>query len=132
MRGPGVDLDHIDHSMPLDAGFRLIVAYQYTDDALVTRIDIKILDRQYCVAFASGTPIAPKERTKFDPKEDMITPSSGVIDCLNIKAPIPEILRALKELVADLEQDQKLGANWKTNPPSTEEIVEAAHEMGVR
>jgi len=43
-------------------------------------------------------------RQRFNPFDDLITPKT-VYACLNIKANKDEILRALKELVIDLESD---------------------------
>lgn len=104
MRGPAIDLDNIDFGKPLNDGLRLVISYLSTRDLLLARIDVKIKERQYSVAFPSGTPIEPIAGAKFNPFDDMITPKTEYA-CLNIKASKDEILRALKELVSDLEGD---------------------------
>lgn len=109
MRGPGLDLTTLitPFDYPLDAGIRVIVDYRVEIDYLLTRIDVKIADRQYGAAFYSSVPIEPKAGERFKHNDDMITPKKTVDNCINVKANKAEILRALKELVSDIENDKE-------------------------
>lgn len=92
----------VNFYLPLNAGLRLVTAYDVGSDQLITRIDVKFENRQYVAAFCSGTPKHVDHRL---PDSNMITPNKGVEGCFNIKANKEEIIRALRELANDLEND---------------------------
>lgn len=102
-KGPVTDKSKILMYVSLDTSFRIITAYQPQDDQIITRIDVKIGNEQYNVGFVSGNPIEPKDGSRIMPEDDLITPKSGIIDCLNLKVPKYELIRALKELLSDIE-----------------------------
>ena len=90
----------------LDIGFRIINNYTMPSDNILTRIDVKIDNRQYNVCFASGSPKLHIAGEKFAPNDDLMTPK-GVDACLNIKVNKQQLIDALKELVQDLENDRE-------------------------
>lgn len=97
------DRRSVNFYLPLNAGLRLLTAYDVGSDQLITRIDVKFENRQYAAAFCSGTPKAVDHRL---PDSDMFTPNKGIdTSCFNIKANKEEIIRALRELANDLEND---------------------------
>lgn len=102
-KGPSTNLDNIALYAKLDTSFRIITAYQPTSDQIITRLDVKIGNEQYNVVFCSGNPIEPQSGSKIMPEDDLMTPRSGIIDCINLKVPKTELLRALKELISDIE-----------------------------
>lgn len=91
---------------PFDTGFRVIVDYNPGTDTLLTRLDIKIGDRRYCTGFFAEYPSSPPPGTMIKNYDELIIPSKVVDQCLNIKVAKSEILRALKELVNDIETDK--------------------------
>lgn len=100
-------LENVNHFVPTDCGLRIITVYQYATDSILTRIDVKVDHRQYAIAFNSTAPIDPLSGSKISPKDDLITPKEGVLDCLNLKVSKIELIKNLKELVNDLENDGK-------------------------
>ncbi len=104
-KGTANDFSKLEMYARLDTSFRIITAYQSQSDQVVTRLDVKIGNEQYNVAFISGNPIEPKDGSKIMPEDDLMTPKTGIIDCLNLKVPKLELLRALKELVSDIESN---------------------------
>ena len=97
--------DGINAHCVLDTCFRIINAYRISDDSIITRIDIKIQNRQYAIGFASTTPIKPKAGDRITPLDDLITPSSGIMECLNLKVSKEELIKSLEELLVDLKTD---------------------------
>ena len=102
-KGPIIDLNAIEMHNQKETGFRITTAYQTGLDEYITRLDVKVFDVMYSVAIASTNPIAPIPGSKNTRETDMITPKTGIEYCLNLKVSKPELLRALKELVSDLE-----------------------------
>lgn len=98
-------LDAVPYNQVLDTCFRIISAYRVSSDDIITRIDIKIGTRQYAVGFASCSPIAPKAGDRINISDDLMTPSSGIMDCLNIKVSKIELIKSLEELISDLKND---------------------------
>jgi hypothetical protein len=112
-RGPGLDLTNIPFDRPHDASFRLVTSYYVATDSLITQIDVKANGQQFTVGFSSSAPVQPQTGDKILGSDDLLTPGKGVEDCLNVKAPLDQVLSALKELVADIEmhkEEQKLRA----------------------
>lgn len=105
MKGPAVNLDNVAMYAVLDTSFRIVLSYQGIYDQILARIDVKIGNEQYHVAFVSGMPIEPQDGSKILPKDDLITPKD-VLDCLNIKVNRWELIKALKELTSDIENNQ--------------------------
>jgi hypothetical protein len=103
MKGPHNDFSTIDPYARLDMSFRIINDYHIHFDRMLTRIDVKIGNEQYNVAFASGQPIEPQNGEKILPQDDLLTPKH-VVACLNLKVSKQELLKALKELVSDMEK----------------------------
>lgn len=103
-----LDFSKLDTDIKLDTGLRLILDYIPGSDSIVTRIDIKVENRQYCAAIVTSWPIEPKSGQKISPMDDLVTPNKGVERCFNIKVGKKELIAALKELVSDLENDGKL------------------------
>jgi hypothetical protein len=98
------------HDTPQDTPFRVITHYDVYTDGAFTRIDIKLGVEQYVVGFYSSLPIKKEEQANLKTgagTTELITPGigGGVEAALNVKANKAEILRALKELVKDLEND---------------------------
>ena len=104
-KGANINIEKIEQYPVTDTCFRIITAYRYEVDGVVTRIDCKIQNRQYSVGLGSTTPIAPKPGAPFSSNDDLITPKAGIMECLNVKVSKSELIRALKELVSDLESD---------------------------
>ena len=113
-RGPGLDLSKVDSGLPLDTCFRVISSYDMLTDTIITRINVKNGDNQYCSAFLSGAPKEYEPGAKIRVVDDLITPKNGVINCLNVKVAKEELIRALTEIIEDLEADSEtLGAAVK-------------------
>ena len=87
----------------LNAGFRIINDYITETDIIVTRIDVKIEDKQYAVAFISSYPVEPKAGQKISPLDDLITPKKSIERCLNLKVGKDQFIGALKKLISDIE-----------------------------
>lgn len=103
-KGPALNFNDMQLYAKLDTSFRIITAYQSYSDQIVTRLDVKIGNEQYAVAFCSGNPIEPVVTSEIMPEDDLKTPKSNIIACINLKVPRQELIRALKELISDIEQ----------------------------
>lgn len=90
---------------PRDTSFRLIKYYEIRTDENMLRIDIKYGPNQYNACVPCAEPTKPLSGSPIRPTDDLLTPSSGVLDCLNIKAPRAAIIEALAELLEDLKKD---------------------------
>lgn len=107
-KGPALDFNtQVKMYVRLDASFRIIVDYNNWADQLITRLDVKIGNEQYAVAVASSHPIEPQSGDKILPHDDLITPKDGIIDCINLKVNKTDLVRALKELIQDIEDGDK-------------------------
>lgn len=98
MKGIMVNLEKLQIDVPRDIGFRAITDYIPQTDGTITRLDIKSGENRYNVAFGS-TMIEP------DTKGEMATPRKSVLECVNVKTSKLELIRALKELISDLENE---------------------------
>ena len=98
-------LDAVPYNQKLDTCFRIITAYRISSDDIVTRIDVKIENRQYAVGFGSCAPISPKSGDAINVNDDLMTPSAGIMDCLNMKVSRIELIVALEDLIKDLKND---------------------------
>jgi hypothetical protein len=86
-----------------DTCFRVLSCYESDYDEIATRLDIKIGVEQFNVALYARPPEPPKAGDKFRRDDDLISPNSGVLECLNVKVNRLDLIIALKELVRDLE-----------------------------
>ena len=110
-RGPGLDLSKVDSGLPLDTCFRVISSYDILTDIIITRIDVKKGDNQYCSAFLSNAPFEYKPGDKIRVTDGLITPKNGVINCINVTTAKEDLIRALTEIIEDLNADSEpLGA----------------------
>lgn len=103
-KGPHINLNSIELYARLDTSFRIITSYHSESDQIITRLDIKLGNEQYHTAFCSGHPIQPPTGSKILPENDLITPSAGIIQCINLKVSKSELIRALKELLTDIDK----------------------------
>lgn len=97
-----INYQNVDCSLHHNTGLRLVTTYDPGLDQLITRIDVKFENRQYATILCSGTPKHVDHRL---PDSDMFTPVKGIETCFNIKANKEEIIRVLRELATDLEND---------------------------
>ena len=104
-KGLSFNTGNLSFDLKPDTSFRIILSYYLPTDQIITRIDIKIGNDQYSAGFISTNPIEPEDGSKILSKDDLRTPKAGIIDCINIKVPKDELLRALKELVSDIEEN---------------------------
>lgn len=104
-KGPNINLDNINLYVNLDTGIRFIIDYMPISDSILMRIDCKIKNRQYHAGLACCYPKEPKPGQKISPLDDLISPKNSVENCLNLKVNKEELVRSLKELLADLESD---------------------------
>ncbi len=104
-KGPGLNKESLNWNTRFDTGFRIISAYDVGTDGVLTQIDVRVEQRQFTVGFYSSTPIEPKDGQPYlnNIEGNMITPAKGILACQNVVASKVEIIRALKELVSDLE-----------------------------
>jgi hypothetical protein len=102
-KGPSNDFSTIDPFARLDMSFRIINDYFIMYDRMLTRFDVKIGNEQFNVVFASGQPIEPQDGSKILPQDDLLTPKN-VVACLNLKVSKQEFIKALKELITDMEK----------------------------
>lgn len=94
---------------PFDASFRIIVDYVVATDEMCLRFDVKDGSqnkdgtyKQFCSAFNCGKP-ADHEGGNLRFTRQLFTPKNGILNCININVNKQELIRALKELVSDLE-----------------------------
>lgn len=98
-----IDLNKLDYGQPFDIGFRMTVAYHVGTDGCFVRLDFKYNHKQFGVALLTTLPHIPTHGVSEFKKDEMITPEKGIENCINLQTSKPELLRALKELVSDLE-----------------------------
>ncbi len=80
-----LNIYQIEQYVKLDTSLRLILDYLPQTDTIITRIDVKIENRQYCVGVTSSYPKEPIQGQAIRPDDDLITPKNAVEACLNIK-----------------------------------------------
>lgn len=84
------------------ASFRALVVYNAMTDEVGLRLDVKVDVLQHNVltlATLSSTPSG-----KISASDPLISPSKGVVECVNVRTDRLELAAALRELADKLEQ----------------------------
>lgn len=105
-RGPGLTREGWKYETDFDTSFRIITDYDVPTDAVLFRFDAKTSPNdQFTTGFVGdNSPSQSQVGVNLHTTQYLITPAKrNGLECINIITNKEELIRALKELLSDLE-----------------------------